>query len=192
MTFELGVTFRKPLPRGYAILVFLCIITLNTAHAQFTGHTVSCDRRYPTDTRVPSKYGQQVIAAKGSYFLAGPSGIKVTGTQITITLSALYNKYTFKNTTYNGYRLTATDGTTPAITSVTIDDQTHITGFDASRISFTSEYVQVNLAGLTFGLKDRVVLDVAFAPSNGAPSSLALLPPREKGIYFPRPGRERD
>jgi hypothetical protein len=36
-----------------------------------------------------------VIVAKGSYFLAGPSGIKVTGTQIKITLSTLYNKYTY-------------------------------------------------------------------------------------------------
>src|SRR6266852_1798068 len=102
------------------MMVCLGLGAAGPASAQFTNHTVSCDRRYPTDTKVPSKYGAQVIAAKGSYFLAGPSGIKVTGTQITITLSVLYNKYTYKNTTYNGYRLTATDGTTQAISTVTI------------------------------------------------------------------------
>ena len=217
--------------RSMFVIAFVLAALPCTSHAQFTGHTVACDRRYPTDTQVPSKYGQQVIAAKGSYFLAGPCGIKVTGTQITITLSSLYNKYMFKNTTYNGYRMTVVDGTrglsivdwrlanstatnhgqsrslatttqydgtaglsifdfrlssgisnagasqseianrkskmtsSTTISSVTVDPQTNWPGFDALRISFTSTYVQVNLAGLTFGLKDRVVLDVGFGNS---------------------------
>src|SRR5258708_1041771 len=106
--------------RRTLILVCLGVAVADPANAQFTGHPPPAARRYATDTQVPSKYGTQVIAVKGSYFLAGPSGIKVTGTQITISLSALYNKYTYKNTTYNGYRLTVLDGT--AIRGSLLDD----------------------------------------------------------------------
>lgn len=228
----------KANPKTLCLMICAVLVCALPAHAQFTGHTLSCDRRYPTDTQVPSKYGQQVIAAKGSYFLAGPSGIKVTGTQITIALSSLYNKYTYKNTTYNGYRLTVVDGNVksgslrddvlahwraksdgvcekveslkaksgsfartsqddgvgayPAIVrggysgtimSVTVDAATNVAGFDASRITFQGTYVQVNLAGLTFGVKDRIVLDVGFggaassAPTLRAPRPAPILPP---------------
>lgn len=153
----------------------------------FTGRTVALDRRYPTDTRVPSKYGKQVVAKSGSSFLAGPCSVKVTATQITITLSALSNKYTFKNSTYNGYRLTilAQPGiqSTPPIGAVTIDPSTNVQGFRVSRISHAANYVKLNLAGLIFGVKDRVVLDVVFVAGRGKGKAVrpsAVLRPSEQ------------
>ncbi len=171
---------RKQFTLWRLLLVIGCValppaLDSGPARAQLTGQRVTVDLRYPTDTRVPSKYGSQIVPAKGAYFLAGPCGIKVTTSQISASLSTLYNKYTFENTVCNGYRLTVSAGTlrqlkgsqTPPllpISGVAVDPQSHLPGFDGSRITFTSTYVQVNLAGLTFGTGDKLILDLTFGP----------------------------
>jgi hypothetical protein len=144
---------------------------------------VTLDRRYPTDTKVPSKYGTQVVAKGGSQFLAGPCTVRVTATQVEMTLSPLANKYTFADTTYNGYRLSIQTSRNspiiggrgampPPVSSVTVDPHTNLPGFDSTRLSWSGSYVQVNLAGLTFGVGDRLVLDVGFTPPASAQPSI--------------------
>jgi hypothetical protein len=89
-----------------ALLTTLFAAGVSPARAQFTGQMVTLDRRYPTDTKVPSKYGTQIVAKYGTQFLAGPCTVRITAAQVEVTLSTLYNKYTFADTTCNGCRLT--------------------------------------------------------------------------------------
>jgi hypothetical protein len=58
----------------------------------------------------------------------------------------------------------------PPVSSVTVDPHTNLPGFDSSRISYSGSYVQVNLAALTFGVSNHLVLDVGFAPPARKPS----------------------
>jgi hypothetical protein len=168
-------------PCAAALLSALSVCAASPAHAQFTGQRVTLDRRYPTDTKVPSKYGTQVVAKEGAQFLAGPCTVRIAAAQVEITLSTLYNKYTFADTTCNGYRLTIattqsaihnpqSSAIPPPVSSVTADPHTNLPGFDSSRISYSGSYVQVNLAALTLGLSNRLVLDVGFAPPARKPS----------------------
>ena len=56
------------------------------ACAQFTGRQVTLDRRYPTDVKVPAKYGTQVVAKEESQLLAGPCAVCITAAQVEVTL----------------------------------------------------------------------------------------------------------
>jgi hypothetical protein len=157
------------------ILAVLTVAATQPAHAQFTGQRVTLDRRYPTDSKIPSKYGTQFVAKDGSQLLAGSCSVRITAAQVEVPLSTLYFKYTFADTTCNGYRLTISNPQSasrnpkshaipPPVSSVTVDPHTNLPGFDSSRISYSGSYVQVNLAALTLGLSNRLVLDVGFAP----------------------------
>ena len=77
-------------------------------------------------------------------------------------------------TIHNGVAIGMVSG--PAFTSVTIDPVTNMSGFDASRFSFTANQIQVDWAGLPFNTSTIVKLDVNQSPVP-IPATLLLLSP---------------
>jgi hypothetical protein len=93
----------------------------------------------------------------------------------------LFVDFTFPGTTFffsadfNGFRLSDANGTIDAFTSVTINPQTNMAGFDSSRISFNADQIFVNWQGLSFDTDTVVSLDVNGAPAQvPEPATLAL------------------
>ena len=72
---------------------------------------------------------------------------------------------------FNGFVITDVFGAIPTIISVTINAATNMAGFDASRISWTSDQIFVNWQGLGFSADTIVSLDVRVPE----PATLALL-----------------
>jgi hypothetical protein len=73
----------------------------------------------------------------------------------------------------------------PNITSVTLDAASNMVGFDASRITFDTNSIAVNWAGLSFNSDTRVVLNVA-AGTLPEPASYALVIAALAGVGLAR------
>jgi hypothetical protein len=77
---------------------------------------------------------------------------------------------------FNGFHIDDVNNTIPDFTSVTINSQTNMVGFDASRISFDANNIWVNWENLFFDATTLVVLDITGGPSTvPEPSTFILL-----------------
>lgn len=85
---------------------------------------------------------------------------------------------TFAIGAFNGYRFSDENGTIPDITGVTINPDTNLAGFDASRIFFDANTVRINIApNTTWALTEVVSLDVTFASPTATPTATATSTP---------------
>ena len=81
----------------------------------------------------------------------------------------------FTNATFNGYVFKDVSTDIPAFTSLAVDPATTLAGFGASRISFTSNQINVNVAGLAANVGTVLKLDLTVAAPVPEPASVALL-----------------
>lgn len=132
------------------------------ALAQFTGDTVNGTYKYPDNTTVFINLGNQVVSPTATFtFLTGtPNTTAVVGAS-TITLS-FSGTGDFTGATFNG--VTITDLTDSDIIGVELGSS-NVAGFDASRLSFTSNSVSLNLASLSTTSDSSIVANVLFAAS---------------------------
>ena len=78
----------------------------------------------------------------------------------------------FVSGSFNGFRITDYTGTVADFTDVSINSITNMLGFDASRISFTADTIDINFASLNFTADTFAGFDIASVPE---PSIIWLL-----------------
>jgi hypothetical protein len=93
-------------------------------------------------------------------FFAGFVTIDFSGTSIRMT-AAVNQPFGY----FEVLRIFDTNGTIRPITSVTVDPATNYAGFDASRLNFTADSIDINLTALHGRSGEQIVLNIGF----GAP-----------------------
>ena len=132
------------------------------ALAQFTGDTVNGTYKYPDNTTVFINLGNQVVSPTATFtFLTGTPNTTAAVGASTITLS-FSGTGDFTGATFNG--VTITDLTDSDIIGVELGSS-NVAGFDASRLSFTSNSVSLNLASLSTTSDSSIVANVLFSSS---------------------------
>ena len=134
------------------------------ALAQFTGDTVNGTYKYPDNTTVFINLGNQVVSPTATFtFLTGTPNTTAAVGASTITLS-FSGTGDFTGATFNG--VTITDLTDSDIIGVELGSS-NVAGFDASRLSFTSNSVSLNLASLSTTSDSSIVANVLFSAAAG-------------------------
>jgi hypothetical protein len=150
-------------------LLGILIVGAGPAEAGFLGLTVHGEYLYPNASTVYQDLGSQLITPGFTFDFTTP-GVKVGVNNDSIVTD--YGGTAF-GAAFNGFRLTVV-GPDPGITGVTIDP-TSIAGFDASRLSFTSNSIAENLQGLAGKGASSIILDVRFAAASvPEPPGLAM------------------
>jgi hypothetical protein len=113
-----------------------------------------------------------------------PSGVFIIGVNINVgadTIDLNYTQFATATTaSFNGY-VFDTSSDAPAITGVSLDA---MSSFTASQVplGFTAHQVTVNVEGLSFGPRSRILVDLDFAGAGPGPSSVPE--PSSYGLAF--------
>jgi hypothetical protein len=170
----------------HIVLAGLIALALTTpARAGFLGNTVGATFNDPDLATVFANLGTAVVGPGIEFPNAAPFGafgLDLSDTNIRIAVTDPTNlRFTFAANAFNGYVFTSVGGTIPAITGVSVNPETNLAGFTASRLTFDANHIMVNLSGLVFigplnTLPLSVVsIDVQFAPTAvPAPPTLLL------------------
>jgi hypothetical protein len=150
------------------------------------GETVRVQVHFPTSADVLSS--QNVVVGPGAEYqsLLRSEVIDVSDMRIRFT-----NRRDAANfsAAFNGYSFFDALGTIDPFTSVSINPDTNLSGFDASDISFDADSIFVNFAGTTVTTATVVTLDINLARVP-APSSLLLAAIALAGLAGVRRGRK--
>lgn len=125
----------------------------------------------------------QVFTANGTNEVdfggSAPGGIIVAANLIVsdTTIEFIYKQASgFTSAAFNGYVFKDVSPDIPAFTSLAVDPATTLAGFGASRISFTSNQININVSGLAANVGTVLELDLTVAaPAVPEPASVALL-----------------
>jgi hypothetical protein len=143
------------------------LATPKRADAGFMTQTLEYTYYFP-DTASPFDSSTFVVsnAVERSSLASGNAGSDFATLDVSDTaiLVDFYNGSSFTPSTFNGFVLSDINSTVPAITGVTVNSATNMSGFDASRVSFSADKIFVNLEGLSFDANTIVQLDVTFVP----------------------------
>jgi hypothetical protein len=159
-----------------------------SAHAGLIGSTVST-QYYFNGGAYTGAVSFTADGANHTNSLGGYFGVQVTDTQVIYdyTSAATWNT----GNAWSSGSLYIENGNlldflgAPNITSVTLDAASNMVGFDASRITFDTNSIAVNWAGLSFNSDTRVVLNVA-AGTLPEPASYALVIAALAGVGLAR------
>jgi hypothetical protein len=152
-----------------------CLLWSGLANAGYIGNTIHGLILFPTTSSVDFDMGDPVVTGSGDTFNASFSNFRIDFTDTTITIIAK-NSFSFASGGFNGFGFENTDGQDPLITNVVIDAATTQPGFNAADLSFDSNDIFVNNAGLSGAAGDKMVLDVTFGSvSVPEPRTLLLL-----------------
>ena len=187
MQTPLRATRRPTTLTALALTTGLALLAHAPAHAQsFSSQPVNVTYQTSNPGTTNFSFGAQsgtqtVTGTSTGCSFGGTVNTLVTPSQIVFTLptsstqSATFGAGTFFGTgTFNGCQVAET-GVSPAIiTGVSLNSASNLSGFDASRISFTGTTVNANFQGLTFLSGSNVTLDLKFAP---APAPAAVPEP---------------
>lgn len=143
------------------------------AVADLTGDTVNGTYYFPDSSSVYSNQGNQTVSPLATFtFLTGVPNVTaaVGGSSILLSFDANGG---FNGASFNGVKIT--DLTASNITNVFLDASTSVSGFDASRLSFTSNSVSFNLQGLTIGAQNSVRANLSFGSEAPEPGTWAMM-----------------
>jgi hypothetical protein len=127
------------------------------------GQTVRLTYEYPTLGTIFNLNSFDLLVGPGVEISGFPVGdprtnIDFSDTNIYVTYNSLG---TWNVVPFNGFHVFDAFGTIPAFTSVTMNADTNLLGFDASRITFDDDNIWVNWQGLSFDTATVVSLDIA-------------------------------
>lgn len=150
----------------------LLLAGVQRAKADFSLDSIDAKYLYPTQGTTYQDLGTQAVNPVAHFNSFGETNYDVSATQINIT-NSLGSDVFFLTAPFNG--VSFTDVTkNPNITNVTVDSATNLAGFDASRVSWTSDTVFVNLQSLTTTANTLVRLDVQFGGNNVVPEPASI------------------
>ena len=136
------------------------------APTRLFSQSVTLNYLYPTTSAVLESNGTQPIAAAGATFYTFGSILQtvVTGSSITITsptgITALMDTVSFDGPQYV-YPAVGSNAVT--VIGVTIDPSSNVAGFDATRITFATHEVRVNLQNLVISPDFSIKLNLSTA-----------------------------
>lgn len=159
----------KPSRMQFAVLL-AATLGAGAAQAGLNGQTLGAHYLYPNIGDIYSDLGTAVVGAGVEFSVFGVA-LDASDTQITMSRAG---SITFSAGTFNGWRFYDALGTMPAITGVTVNGVTTISGFDNSRITFDANNVWVNFVNLTDADDFYAVVDVQMGPVP-EPSAYALM-----------------
>lgn len=147
-------------------------VSSHPAYAGFLGDTLTGTWNCPSISSIYSNSGTGftgpgAASPSVSFFFEGASAT-VSDTQIVETGAVGF----YTATAFNGFVIT--DLTASNVTGVSINGASDFPGFSASDLSFTSNSISINNAGLTPIASDQLVLDVTFAGVPGVPEPVSL------------------
>jgi len=140
--------------------------------AQFAGDTVNATYIYPTSGSVYQNLGSQVVSPIATFTFA--NGIAATVNSSSILLDLSPNN--FGAASFNG--AVFTDLTQSNIIGASLDASSNLAGFDASRLTFSSNSVSFNFQGLSEFPQSLVRANVQFGGAVGAvpePATWAMI-----------------
>lgn len=101
----------------------------------------------------------------------------ISATNLTLELDTVLNNPTWISSTFNGIIFTLLTPSTLNISNVIVSPSTTMVGFDASRVSVTSNSIAIDWGGLSYTTGTIVSLDFAFRDATAVPepATLALM-----------------
>jgi hypothetical protein len=101
----------------------------------------------------------------------------ISATNLTLTLDTVLDSPTWNSLTFNGVIFTLLAPSTLNISNVIVSPSTTMVGFDASRVSLTSNSIAIDWGGLSYVAGTIVSLDFAFRDATAVPepATLALM-----------------
>lgn len=150
--------------RGLVLGAVVCCAVVSRADASLDGHTLTTTGFHGTAPDMTAIVGpvDSVVGPGVELASFGWSSF------VSIDFSDMRIRITLNTDQPFGYfevlRFTDTNGTIPDFTAVSIDPSTSYAGFDASRIHFTADLIDLNLTAL-YGLQgQQIVLDLSGSP----------------------------
>lgn len=144
------------------------LATPGDATAGFLATTLSYEYLFPTTSSTP--IGSSTFLVTPGVERLGIFGNGNTSTDVASfdvsDFSILIDFYGIPSPTaspFNGFHLSDTTNNVPAITGVTINPATNLSGFNAARISFDANNIFGNFESLNANSNTIVLLDVTFA-----------------------------
>jgi hypothetical protein len=132
-----------------------------TSKANWSGDTLIEYYYYPSTSNL--YYTSPTFVAPASAIKGdGTPTFYLSATANSVTASNFYANTSWNSATFNGFEIV--DETHNLISGVTIDASTNMAGLTASRITFGSNYLEVNWQGLSFNTSTVVKLDLTFDP----------------------------
>lgn len=101
----------------------------------------------PPPAAAITDFGTKIVGSGIEFTQAGGFDVDVSNGSVRILVSCMFCYSGSMLSAFSGFRLRDADGNLPAITGVTIGLDSHF-GLPPSRVSFDSESVSINLAGL--------------------------------------------
>ena len=152
--------------------LWACVFIAGPAWADFMGHDVGLELRYPEIDSLEYDAGIATVGP-GIEFVGALYGsvLNVDVSSNTITFADIDGLLSleFTSATFNGFRIYDSGAAIEDIIAVTISPVvTNLAGFDSSFVSFNADNVYINFAGLKFYPETVVALDVQFVPVPGA------------------------
>ncbi|MBX3111812.1 MAG: PEP-CTERM sorting domain-containing protein [Fimbriimonadaceae bacterium] len=153
-------------------LALMAVAAPSVAHAGLMGSTMG-DQYYAYGGAYNSQTNFVVGAGAEDSFL-GHYNLDVDDNSITFDYFSAGTYSTsvlsLAPTIHNGTAVRMVSG--PSFTNVTIDGSTNMAGFDASRMSWTGNEIQIDWAGLTYDENTVIKLNVETVPE---PASMSVL-----------------
>ena len=163
--------FYSRFARGF--MVAALTLTAVSAKADLIGQQVVVDYDYPTIGSVFATLGTGTVTAGGLTFGNPPMSTATSDYTVFAAQLVLENVFdetlNYGSATFNGYVLTETGGSPVAITGVSIDSATNVSGFTSSDVSFDSTDVYLNMQGLQPAPMQEVVLDLNIGSISSVP-----------------------
>lgn len=158
-----------------AIVGAMALCTASQAKAAWIGDTVGLNYYYPDSGSLYENLGTGTVPGATFSLVnevgVGSNTVVVNADQIVVNLDPGEGD-SWSPGSFNGWVLTDLTSD-PGITGVSIASQSNF-ALTPGDISFTSDSVTVNWAGLTFGPSSAVTLDVSFGTAVPEPASLSL------------------
>lgn len=169
-------TFKKAVLLS-CFTVATAFSTMNHA-AVLDGQTLGYAYNYPTVGNAyplngPPPYPSTVVVGPGievPNIADNIASLDISDTNLLLNFGS--NGSFGGNVPFNGFVLTDINGIVPDFSSVTINAETTLAGFDSSRIFVDANTIRVNFVGLNFSANDIVSLEVAAVPE---PATVGLL-----------------
>jgi hypothetical protein len=167
-----------------ALPVLFMLGYANLAHAGFIGREVSAQYALPTvDTTYPN-----ATATPPSFFVTDPGvetvvnvenvtniSVDFTDQSLLIRFDTILQNPTWNSASFNGLLFKLISGSPFSLVSGTVDESSTLSGFDASRISFSDTQLALNWNGLSYVNGTTLRIDFESAQDVPEPATLALL-----------------